>query len=192
MKIQSICATLFAVFLAIPSAFSQEATFEPNQRLNLTIGGVPPQEAQQVSGVYTVSTNFTLNLPHIPEVNIRGLTRSQVQRKIESAYKGAQIYTNPNINIIADGVTVERIISVMGEVNRAGPVPYRPGMTLFEAISAAGNQTDFGSLKKIKLIRKGKVTQHDLSKISTNPGADVTLQPNDKIIVPKSKGIFDN
>ncbi len=184
---------LCALVLSVSSVLSQEAKFEPNQRLTLTIGGVPAQEAQLVSGMYTVSTNHTLNLPHIPEVSIRGLTRSQVQRKIESAYKSAQIYTNPNVNILSDiNGGPERIVSVNGEVNRAGPVPFRPGMTLFEAISAAGNKTDFGSFKKIKLIRKGKVTQHDLSKISSNPKADVTLQPNDKIIVPKGGGIFPN
>ena len=188
-----IITAFFALVVTANLAVAQEATFEPNQRLTLTIGGVPAQEAQLVSGVYTVSTNFTLNLPHIPEVSVRGLTRSQIQKKIESEYKIAQIYTNPNINILSDeSVSASRIVSVNGEVNRAGPVPYRPGMTLFEAISAAGNKTDFGSFKKIKLIRKGKVTQHDLSKISTNPGADVTLQPNDKIIVPKSGGIFSN
>ena len=190
MTIRTFLTALFALVTTAHFAVAQEAIFEPNQRLTLTIGGVPAQEAALVSGIYTVSTNHTLNLPHIDEVSIRGLTRSQVQRKIESAYTTAQIYTNPNINIIADQQG-ERIVSVNGEVNRAGPVPYRPGMTLFEAISAAGNKTDFGSFKRIKLIRKGKVTQHDLSKISQNPGADVTLQPNDKIIVPKSGGIFN-
>jgi len=191
MTIQSIFAVVFALFVIVPSANSQEATFDPNQRVTLTIGGVPAQEAQMVSGAYTVSTNYTLNLPHIPEVLIRGLTRSEVQRKIEKAYVSAQIYTNPNINIIADNIGPDRVVSVNGEVNRAGPVPYRPGMTLFDAISAAGNKTDFGSFKKIKLIRKGKVTQHDLSKISSNPKADVTLQPNDRIIVPKGGSILD-
>ena len=177
---------LFIALCFVSATNAQESTFEPNQQLSLRLNGVPGEEVQLVSALYTVSSNYTLNLPHISEVSIRNLTRSQIEKKIEGAYRSAKIYTNPTISITADAsVGQSRIVTVTGEVNRAGPVPFRPGMTLLEAIGAAGNKTDFGSLKKIKLLRGGRATQHDLSKISSNPKADVTLKSNDKIIVPK-------
>jgi protein involved in polysaccharide export with SLBB domain len=56
-------------------------------------------------------------------------------------------------------------------------------MTLLDALAQAGGFTDWANREKVRVIRNGKTTEHDVRKISANPSRDIPLQPNDKIIV---------
>ena len=71
-------------------------------------------------------------------------------------------------------------VSIEGEVKRVGPVEYRPGMTLLQALHAAGGLTPFASKKNIFLTR-GK----DRIKLDFNKAEDRSyrINPDDKIMV---------
>lgn len=174
-------------FGGVAPAFSQEAAIRVGDKLVLEIKGVPLEDRQEVSSTYVVSDAGSINLPYLSsQPNAAGLTPSSLARAIEAAYRNAQIYTNPTILIapVSGDATQQRVI-VMGEVRNPHQVPFAPGMTLLEAITACQGFTDFAKEKEVRLIRNDQTTLHDLSKISKTPALDPTLKPGDRIIVPQ-------
>jgi protein involved in polysaccharide export with SLBB domain len=65
-----------------------------------------------------------------------------------------------------------------------GPVVYRPGLTILDAIAEKGGFTDFANVKNVKLIRGNTITEHNLKNVT--PATNVTLQPEDRIIVKQA------
>ena len=56
-------------------------------------------------------------------------------------------------------------------------------MTLLDALAQAGGFTDWANREKVRVIRSGKTTEHDVRKIGQDPTRDIALRENDKIIV---------
>lgn len=77
--------------------------------------------------------------------------------------------------------SLERVM-VGGHVRTPGPVVFAEGDTLRQAIARAGGATEFGSLKRVRLIRDGKLRSFDLTDDSLDP---VPLIMNDTIEVPQ-------
>ncbi|CAN5273544.1 N/A [soil metagenome] len=173
---------VFAVFLGTSGA--DEVQFKSGQKVDLRIAGVPGEDQLLISNVYTISGNGTLNLPELGELRVVGLTQGTLQQRIQDAYKQAQIFTNPTIIINVDsGDMTTRVITLTGEVERSGPIAYRSGITLLDAIGAAGGFTDYANQRNIVLMRNGRTTEHDYSSIASKPGQDIELKPDDKILV---------
>lgn len=77
-------------------------------------------------------------------------------------------------------------ITVGGQVRRPGPVPYQKALTIYAAIQSAGGATEFGSMRRVKVIHGGKATTHDLTKTEAMV---VLAQPDDTIEVPQKNFI---
>ena len=77
-------------------------------------------------------------------------------------------------------------VTVGGHVASPGSVSFSSAKTLGEAIERAGGATPFGSLRRVRLHRAGKLYEYDLKE--TN-GAEVAVLPHDMIEVPQ-KMIF--
>jgi polysaccharide export outer membrane protein len=80
-----------------------------------------------------------------------------------------------------------RRITLLGQVSKAGSYPLTPGMTLIQAISAAGGLTAIAAGSHVKLIRKiGKgqrAVELDVEAIQEGKAPDVPLQAGDQIFV---------
>lgn len=79
-------------------------------------------------------------------------------------------------------VQTEAVVTVGGQVRRPGPVPVRKDLTIYAAVQSAGGATEFGSMRRVKVIRDGKVQIHDLNK---DEAKLVLVQSNDTIEVPQ-------
>jgi len=115
-------------------------------------------------------------------------------RKIEDAYREAEIYTNPRINVISnkdeEAQKIDaQIITVGGFVSRPGPVQFTRGMTLFEAVAAAGGADTFGSDKRVELHRSG--AKKGIYNIRLAKDMKIPVYPGDTIKVPQ-KTVFGN
>lgn len=185
-------AFVIAVLLAMSGlgqggvfAQSGEIPLRTGDRITISIGAIPDNEVAQIKGIYTISDNGTINLLHIGEVRAVGLKPSALQRSIEQIYIAQEIYSRPNVQVSTDnGGADSRQVLVTG-VQKPGVVVFRQGMTLSQAIQAAGGPTAFGNMKKVRLIRNNRTTIHNLSKDMGNPSVDVILQPDDQINVPE-------
>ena len=172
------------IFLGVCLAsFPVRAEITPGDSLTILIRGVPSSEKTTVEGHYVVGKSGCIKLP-LAEAMVRaaGLTGESLARRIEQVYRAEEIYTQPTIEVITKNTDAPSVaqVSIGGQVRRAGPVPYRNGMTLLQAVQAAGDITPFGSRKKVFLTRGKKRWVIDMR---SHRGQAVFLEPGDTIEV---------
>ena len=182
MNPKIILIAIAAAFAWATSAFAQ---IEAGTSVQITIMGVPTEEKGKIDALYPVSESGNVNLPFIGTMRAAGLRPETLAASIQNAYRSAQIYTSPTIQVIstaAGGGVQQQMVHVGGQVRRTGPVPYTNNLTLYQAIQAAGGATEFGSLKRVKLYRDGKTQTFD----ATNPQfMRVPLRPDDTLEIPQ-------
>ena len=74
------------------------------------------------------------------------------------------------------------MLTVGGKVRAPGAKRWAQGMTLFQAVMAAGGPTEFGAMNRVKLYRNGRVYTYDLSK---GDHKLLKVYANDTIDVPQ-------
>ena len=181
MNIKRIVSGLLALFCMSASVLAQ---IQPGRAIQITISGVPTDEKARFDLVYPVSEAGTINMPFIGQVKAAGLRAEQLAATLESRYKAAGIYTHPTFQVIDSSARkIEEQVVVVGvQVRRTGPVPYNRNLTLYQAIQNAGGATEFGSMKRVKLIRNGQQKQYDLTQLQF---MQIPLEPDDTIEVPQ-------
>lgn len=190
MNMMKLMIVTALVFSAVSGAVAQTPTVRAGDAVTVTIRGVPDQESARVSGVYKVDQSGELvGLPYLDgyRINAIGLTEGQLSKKISGAYRDAQVYTKATITALVDQPEMQRTITLGGKISKPGPVPFREGMTIYEAVMAAGGPTRFGSLRKVVLFRKGKKSEYNIEK---DVNKNVTLLPGDTVMI-NEKGAFE-
>lgn len=182
MNIKTLLYSLIALFVTTGPMMSQ---IQAGTSVQITIMGVPAEEKGKIDALYPVSDGGTVNLPFIGRINAAGLRPETLASSIQNAYRAAEIYTNPTIQVISTtegGGVKEQMVHIGGQVRRPGPAKFTKGLTIYQAVQAAGGATEFGSLKRVKLYRSGKTSTYDLSIAQF---MRVPLQPDDTIEVPQ-------
>lgn len=122
---------------------------------------------------YSVDANGKINLPVLGEILVKDLTLDEVQRLIQS---NADKYLTKATVIVK--LTIFRV-TVLGEVKNPGQYfIYNNQATVLEALGMAGDLTNFGNRRNIKLIRQ------------TQAGSEVILLDITKADLLKSKYFF--
>ncbi len=182
MILKHIYTFVLALICTITPAMSQ---IEAGSSVQITIMGVPAEEKGKIDAVYPVSSGGTVNMPFIGAVRAAGLQPEALAQSIQGAYRNAQVYNSPTIQVIstAEGSSVDQqMVHIGGSVRGPGPKPFTRNLTIYQAVQAAGGATEFGSLKRVTLYRAGKMQTFDL----TDPQAmRLPLQPDDTIEVPQ-------
>lgn len=160
------------------------AQIEAGQAVVITISGVPAEEKGRIDGTYPVSDAGNINMPFIETVRAAGLRNEDLAASLQARYKSAGIYNNPTIQVISNaGNRInEQTVVIGGYVRAPGPKPWNKGLTLYQAVQAAGGATEFGSMKRVKIYRAGRPTTYDLTK---SQFMSVLVQPNDTVEVPQ-------
>ncbi len=186
---RTITLTLTALALLFGGAqslFAQESILKAGQSFTLKVSGVPAEDMASLSGIYSVGQSGTIRLQYLEPVRAVGLRPSELAAKIEKAYKTAQIYTKPTINIaLAQDTKSAQMVTVNGEVKAPRGVPYNVGMKMLDAIAQCSGFTDFADKKKVILVREGKRSEHDLR--TAGGKSDAVLKPGDQIVVKQRK-----
>jgi polysaccharide export outer membrane protein len=183
MNLNRIVAGLFALFCMSAPVLAQ---IQAGRAIIITISGVPTEEKARFDVNYPVSESGMINMPLIGQVKAAGLRADELQAVLQSRYKSAGIYTHPTFQVIdsSAGKIVEQLVVVGGQVRRPGPVPYNRNLTLYQAIQNAGGATEFGSMKRVKLIRNGQQKLYDLTILKF---MQIPLEPDDTIEIPQKK-----
>jgi protein involved in polysaccharide export with SLBB domain len=82
---------------------------------------------------------------------------------------------------IAVFAMISTIVPAFSQI-KAGQVKFTQGLTLDQAIRAAGGPTEFASMRRVRVYRDGKAHQHDLTKVEN---MQVKLNQGDTIVVPQ-------
>ena len=82
-----------------------------------------------------------------------------------------------------------KVVYLLGEVGKKGPVQMTSGMTLLAAIASAGGLTDYANVKKIYILRNAagkheRIPVHYKEALKGNSNFDLILEPGDTIVVP--------
>lgn len=163
------------------------AQLKTNMKIGIRIKGVPVSEQALIDENYQIDGKGNIRMWEIGTIRAAGLTTTQLAQKIEQAYKAAQIYTNPSIQIQSDDVEINAnpVLTVSGTVNRPGPVEITQGMTLAQAIAAAGGPSTFGTTKRVNVYRDGK--KYALSPLTNDKHKLERVYPGDTIEIDQVK-----
>ena len=108
-----------------------------------------------------------------------------------SVYTLADLDAAPGKVLVRAGDSVllrrGRQVYVDGEVKEEGPVPFRTGLTVTQAITLAGGPSPYASRRKaIVLTGKGERVEVNLNAVRAGKVADRVLEPDDRITLPRS------
>jgi len=131
-----------------------------------------------------VDRNGEIIIPRVGAVKVWGLTYDKAKDVIEKAV--SRYFKNFELNITLGRLRTIQVFMV-GEVEFPGSYPVSSLATVVNALSAAGGPTKNGSLRTVKLTRKGSPTEEiDLYEmfLSGDRSKDMRLQNGDTIFVP--------
>lgn len=105
------------------------------------------QEWPDMSGEYTVTPDGAVSLPLIGNINAVGLSLNDLAQEISDRLQ--QRSAAAERTLAAVEIVQYRPFAILGDVQKPGQYPYRPGLTVIEAISIAGGyyRPEFGLLR---------------------------------------------
>lgn len=138
---------------------------------------------------FRVSATGELSYPYIGALKVLDKTPAAVQAELKQLLE-ADYLVNAQV-IVQVKEFRKRLISVLGQVNRPGPVeiPAERKMTVVEAITYAGGLTRLARSSDIQLIRAGRPEpmRFSIEELTKNPDKAVSVEPGDVIYVPESR-----
>ncbi len=91
------------------------------------------------------------------DVQAAGMTPPQLSDQISTKLK--KYIQDPNVSVVISQIH-SKVVYLLGEVVKRGPVEMTPGMTLLEAIASAGGLTDFANAKKMYIFAGPKAARN--------------------------------
>lgn len=166
---------------AVAVTTSDSYVIGPSDVLAITVWKEPT-----LSGTILVRPDGMISLALLGDIQASGMTPLQLSEQITTKLK--KYIQDPNVSVVISQIH-SKVVYLLGEVVRRGPVEMTPGMTLLEAIANAGGLTDFANKKKIYLLRNDSGTQQRIpvnyKEALKNGGAfNLALRPGDTIVVP--------
>jgi polysaccharide export outer membrane protein len=150
---------------------------QPDDVLRVLVFG---EEDINKQGEVRVSKDSEIMLPLIQVVNLKDKTARQAEELIRALYD-KDFLVNPQVQVTVLK-TAERFVNVTGAVNQAGRVPFPPdGMTIVDAIAAAGGPNRYANLSKVSLFRRnadGELVENVVNvEAMTKKGGRDAVQP---------------
>ena len=157
--------------------------------LNLTtaIAGSAGSNLELIT--YTVDENGFISFPQLGELAVEGKTVLEVQYEMQERIRAYIENTSVFVKL------VDRTITIIGEVNSPGvQVVFKNQLTIFEALATAGDLSDWGNRRDVKLFRSTdagtEVVSIDLTDPELLSSAYYYIYPNDVIYVEPAKRVF--
>ena len=146
----------------------------------------------ELSVTVPVRPDGKVSMPLLGDVQAGGLTPQQVSANIKRAL--GQYVRDPHVVVILEELNSHQFLSrirVTGAVNEPMSMPFRPGMSVLDAVLEAGGVTDFASSNRTRLYRRTDdetkaiaVYLEDIldeGDLSTN----YALEPGDVVAIPE-------
>lgn len=143
----------------------------------------------QLSGVFQVAADGTIDFPLVGRVVVAGRQPPDVSSAIRQALIDLEFLRDPQVTV---RVTLYRSkkVSVLGQVQRPGTFDYVEGLTLIQAIALAGGFGPMAERNETSLTRTGPDGVEvsvvvPCREIEEGRQTDILLQPNDRVSVPQ-------
>jgi polysaccharide export outer membrane protein len=189
----SVFGTLAAAAAVDPAAPSPPAAVTPDYRIG-------PGDTLKVSvfqnddltSTLPVRPDGKISTPLVEDMVAVGKTPSQLARDIEVAL--SQYIKAPKVSVVVtNALSVYSQVKVIGQVKTPQSLPYHDGMTVLDAVLAAGGLSQFAAGNRARLVRKDNGKQSEIGiKLDNllNKGdtkQDLPLKPGDILVVPETR-----
>lgn len=171
----------------IPVATPVNYVIGPGDQLNINVYGV-----QETNIPVTVSPEGSIIIPNVGQIQVSGINIENATQKI-TAVMSRTAYSTLRSGSSKVNITIGQIksisITVIG-ANKPGNYTVPSLATAFNALFIAGGPSEFGSFRKIELIRNNQLYKTiDLYRflINGDQSDNITLQNNDVIRIPSYK-----
>ena len=135
--------------------------------LRVTVFGEP-----ELSGDFQVDGTGAISMPLIGSVQVAGMTLPEFQNTVETRLRGGFL-VNPQVSA---EVTNYRPFYILGEVNRPDQYQYSSGLTVMNAVAAAGGFTYRANRRDVFIRSAGENTERKVTLTTTTQ-----VRPGDTI-----------
>lgn len=164
----------------------QQRAFTTNGTVTFSTNGGSPQ-------IFWVDPEGNIQYPTIGKLNVKGMTRYQLQDYIQKYLSENGYIQDPIVTVDFYGAKY----SVLGEVNRPGQFQMTSDrVSIFDAIAVAGDLNIFGERDKVRLIRQNEGKEEVVSLNLKDPEIISSpyfyLHQNDVLYVEPNKSKASN
>jgi polysaccharide export outer membrane protein len=163
------------------SEITQDYTIGAEDVISILVYGEP---SFNVLG-QTVRPDGFVSMPLVGELKAMGKRPSDMETEIAQTLADKFLRYTPKVEVRVDQVK-SRYYSINGGVNKPGQYPLLVPTTIMQALVNAGGFHEFADLKRIKLLRDGKLiltfNWYDAVK-GKHPESNIYLKHGDLIIV---------
>jgi polysaccharide biosynthesis/export protein len=185
LLVMAMAITLFFVtqgFCSAQADLPPSYLIGPNDLLSIYVWKEP-----ELSRDLAVTPDGKISFPLIGEIVAQGRTVTELKEIISEKLK--DFVTAPEVTVIVKE-SRSRIVYAIGNVRSPGPYPLVAGMTVIQALSAAGGLGEWADTKNIVIIRREgdkethiKFNYRDFVS-GRNVAQNILLEPGDTIVVP--------
>jgi polysaccharide export outer membrane protein len=183
---------LFILALVLPGLFCHA---QGKESAGKSAKAMPPSSARPAVDSYVIGKSDVLSVTVWKQPDLSGNLLVRPDGMVSMPLLGDRIETklkkymqDPEVSVVVTQIN-SKVIYLLGEVGKKGPVQMTAGMTLLEAIASAGGLTDFANSKKMYILRSEdgkhqKIRVRYKQALKGDPASNLVLQPGDTIIVP--------
>ncbi|HQT67288.1 MAG TPA: polysaccharide biosynthesis/export family protein [Acetobacteraceae bacterium] len=117
----------------LPTQYKADYEFGPGDQIRVIVF-----DEKQLSHEYRVDAGGMIDMPLVGGIRAAGYTAIDLARLIARKLQSDQLILKPSVAV---EIVEYRPFYILGEVNKPGPYPYQPGMTVLSAVSIAGGFT---------------------------------------------------
>ena len=141
-------------------------------------------EEPTLTGLFRVTADGAIDYPLIGRITVIAQSSGDVQKVISD--KLGEYVKSPQVTVTVKEWN-SRKVSVLGQVQKPGPVPYFSRMTIVDAIASAGGFTGIAAKNSVTLRREAKgivvSRTYPVAEITAGRYPNVGLAPNDVLVV---------
>jgi polysaccharide export outer membrane protein len=196
----ALCAIFAVVALSLPAteaatpapaaaaaAVGPDYLIGPGDKLQIYVWQNP-----DLTVTVPVRQDGKVSTPLVEDMLAAGKTPSVLARDIETVL--AEYVRSPKVNVfVLEAVSAFSQVKVTGQVKTPQAMPFHEGMTVLDAVLAAGGLTDFAAGNRARVVRTVEGKQQEikvrLDKLlnSGDMSQNVALRPGDVILIPQSR-----
>jgi polysaccharide export outer membrane protein len=176
-----------AVTSTSPPAAMPDYRIGPGDTLKVSVF-----QNEELTATLPVRPDGKISTPLVEDMVAVGKTPSQLARDIEVAL--SQYIKAPKVSVVVTvALSVYSQVKVIGQVKTPQSLPYHDGMTVLDAVLAAGGLSQFAAGNRARLVRhdNGKQSEIDIKLDNLlNKGdtkQDLPLKPGDILVVPETR-----
>lgn len=165
---------------SLPAAQAKETVVTPGDTLRITVPGEPALSQQVV-----VNDQGKITLPHVGEVEVRGLSTGQIGDKLVKAL--SKYLKQPAVIVeLASAARAQAL--VYGQVRQPGPIDLKEGDRLLDVLARAGGLLPNADKGKATVMRQGSAQPLTLDLEAIYKGdltKNLELKDGDTLFVPE-------